>query len=349
MNASTTMNATVTETVILRIILPIMCSLGILGIIVTLIVLSQKPLRSSTNCHLMALASTDLMFLVILSTHLADNQFVPLSNPYYHFSIYVTYSGIFLQIFLLASVWLTVMLAVGRFIAICKPFLAKSLCTVNKAMVTICIIYLIAIICRCPNFWENQIQTVTLNNSTVTYIEGSALSTNHHYIVWYPWIVDGALTSMIPFLLLLILNIRLILEVRSSSRYLQHQIFPVASEAVHREERQITIMLISVIVVFFICQAPYVIYTAVLSINKFVLYSPYLLVFRHITVMMLALKSSINFIIYCWFSERFFASLKKLFSRTKSFRRSSARSSTRVTSFKRGCEFQMKRVNETFV
>lgn len=42
-----------------------------------------------------------------------------------------------------------------------------------------------------------------------------------------------------------------------------------ASNVVQREELQITIMLISVIIVFFICQAPYVIYTAIVSITKY--------------------------------------------------------------------------------
>ena len=42
-----------------------------------------------------------------------------------------------------------------------------------------------------------------------------------------------------------------------------------ASNVVQREELQITIMLISVIIVFFICQAPYVIYTALASISKY--------------------------------------------------------------------------------
>ena len=129
--------------IIHRIVLPAICACGILGIILTVIVLSRKTMCTSTNCYLMALSIADLLFLLILATTLADNQFVQHSKSYYAYVIYVTYSTIFMHIFLLASIWLTVILAVERFIAICRPFLASKMCTVKKARI------LILIICEC--------------------------------------------------------------------------------------------------------------------------------------------------------------------------------------------------------
>ena len=310
--------------IIQRIILPIICCMGIVGIILTLIVLSRKTMHTSTNCYLMALASTDLLFLLILATHLQEHQFVVFSKHYYHFIIYVTYSGILMQMFLFASVWLTVMLAVERFIGICKPFLASAFCTVQKAGITIFIVYLIAVVCRSPNFWENKVKTITHSslNHSLTYIEGSALSTDGHYIVLYPWVVDGILTSILPFLILVYLNSRLVWEVRKSTQYLQRNQMlspPACSDSnggnsrVEREELQVTIMLISVIVVFFICQAPYVIYTALVSINKYLLYSDNLRNFRYVAILMLSLKSSVNFVLYCWFSEKFVVTFRRIF------------------------------------
>ncbi len=59
------------------------------------------------------------------------------------------------------------------------------------------------------------------DNSTLYYMEPAALSQDDHYIRWYPWMVDGLLCSVLPFLLLLILNARLIWEVRKSTQYIQ--------------------------------------------------------------------------------------------------------------------------------
>lgn len=46
-------------------ITPVVCALGILGNIMNLIVLSQKQMRGSTNCFLIALAVSDMMLLVM--------------------------------------------------------------------------------------------------------------------------------------------------------------------------------------------------------------------------------------------------------------------------------------------
>ena len=308
-------NSTMARWIIQRLFLPAICSIGILGIFLTIVVLSRKSMCTSTNCYLMALSIADLLFLLLLASILIDERFAPDSSSYYHFVIYVTHTAIFMQIFQLASVWLTVMLAVERYIAICKPFLANKFCTVFRARVIICIIFALALICRCPNFWENKIVTVrdSMSNTSWTYMEPTDLSEDVNYITLYPWIIEGVVTSMLPFLLLVILNIRLIWEVRKSTQYLKRNQLLLHSDnslILIKEEQQITFMLISIVIVFFLCQAPYVIYTAYVSINKFVAHSHHILLFRDVTILMLTLKSAVNFILYCWFSEKFLTALK---------------------------------------
>ena len=309
----------VAVTVIRHYILPIICSFGILGIILTVIVLSRKNMCTSTNCHLTALAIADLLFLVLLATRLIDNQLTPFTQSFYYFSIYMSYAVIFMLVFLMASIWLTVMLAVERYIAICQPFLAAKVCSVNNARLFIVLIYIFSLIVRIPAFCEQKVVTHfdPDTNTSITYVTTTSLNTNPTYQRIYPWVVNGFLMSIIPFLMLLILNVRLIWEVRKSTRYLQATMVMAApgrsSGTAQKEELQITIMLISIIIVFFICQAPYVVYTAILSINSFKYDSAGLLLFQNITIVVLALKSAVNFIIYCWFSEKFWQTLKKIF------------------------------------
>lgn len=49
-------------------VLPVICIFGIVGILLTVIVLSQKDMMTSTNCYLLALSIADLLFLVMLIT-----------------------------------------------------------------------------------------------------------------------------------------------------------------------------------------------------------------------------------------------------------------------------------------
>ena len=316
-NPDVSMNLSPAGVTIYRVILPIVCTFGILGIILTIVILSRKHMCTSTNCYLMALAIADLLFLLLFATILADNQFVLYSKEYYNYMIYITYAAIFMQIFLLASIWLTVILAMERYIAICRPFLAARMCTVVKARVIIILIFAFAGLCRSPNFWENRIVSVydRLTNTTMTYVEPTKLSYDRTYMIVYPWVIDGVVTSILPFMLLLVLNARLVYEVRKSTRYIQRNLIveKSAGNAIQREELQITIMLISIIIVFLLCQAPYVIYTAIVSINAFQIATAHFMIFRYVTQLLLTLKSAINFILYCWFSEKFWTTLKKVF------------------------------------
>ena len=59
------------------------------------------------------------------------------------------------------------------------------------------------------------------DNSTLYYIDETPLATDKDYMTYYPWIIDGCLASILPFILLLVLNARLIMEVRKSTQYLQ--------------------------------------------------------------------------------------------------------------------------------
>ena len=155
----------------------------------------------------------------------------------------------------------------------------------------------------------------------MSYLEETELAYNENYNIIYPWIVDGFLTSIIPFLLLLLLNGRLIWEVHKSSQYLKRNMMVQSStNHVQREERQITIMLICVVIVFFICQAPYVIYTAINSIHRFA-HTPGRMLFRYITMLLLTLKSAVNFVMYSCFSEKFRNTLRKMLCSKKFTRR----------------------------
>jgi len=241
------------STVVYRVILPIICTFGIVGILLTLIVLSRKSMRTSTNCYLMALSVADLAFLVLIASLFIHSP----AHDSETFHVYAVYAAIMANVTLMASIWLTVVLAVERYVAICRPFLAARVCTVQVAATAIGVVFALALASRMPNFWEHQIdwyRDPTAGNRSVAWVRMTDLAHNKLYQRLYSWLVDASLASIVPFVLLLVLNVSLVREVRRSTRYLQHHVAGSVSSTTQREELQISVMLISIVVVFFICQ-----------------------------------------------------------------------------------------------
>jgi len=240
------------STTIYRTVLPVICTFGIVGILLTLVVLSRKSMRTSTNCYLMALSVADLAFLILLASLFVHSA----AHESATFHVYAVYAAVMTNVSMMASIWLTVLLAVERYIAICRPFLAARVCTVPVAVTAIGLVFVLALASRLPNFWEHRVtwyRDPSDNNRSVAYVEMTELAVDDVYVRVYPWLIDAALASIVPFVALLVLNVSLVREVRRSTRYLQHHIASV-STTTQREELQISVMLISIVVVFFICQ-----------------------------------------------------------------------------------------------
>ena len=302
-------------------LLPIVCAIGIVGIIITIMVLSRKSMVTSTNCYLISLAVADLGFLIILSTKFFE--ILIKGEHFIKFDIYFTYAQIFLHTFLLASVWLTVMLATERYIAICHPLRAISICTVCRARFIIVTIFVFSFYCRCPNFFEQEVRIANPHcpvDKQIQTIVATELGQSVMYKITYAWVVECILSAILPFIALVFLNIRLIIEIHRSTKYLRCHLGTDSSmqNVVSGEQIKITMMLISIILVFFICQAPYVLTIAYRNIHKYsvkensILISPTMQIVTQATIFMLTLKSSFNFVMYCWFSEKFWNTFKRL-------------------------------------
>lgn len=238
----------------------VICAFGIAGITLTVIVLSRKHMSNSTNVYLMALAVSDLVYLLIFASKRIGDRIIenillndPIAEARNIFEIYDIYASHLMQICLLASIWLTVILAIERWIAICQPFLASKFCTVFRSRIYTAIVFLFAFLCRLPSLFEFRIDTHHSPNQTSVFRSLTKFSSTISFSIVYPWIIDVFISSIIPFILLFILNAKLIVEVHKSTSYLQKNM-TVANNRIQREEIQIAVMLISVIIVFFICQ-----------------------------------------------------------------------------------------------
>ncbi|KAL4226504.1 hypothetical protein ACF0H5_014489 [Mactra antiquata] len=295
-----------------HILLPIFCTIGIVGSLLTVIVLSRKTMSTSTNSYLISLAFADLGFLLIVSPKFLETKLNRVAH--YNYIATMTYASIFIEMFLMASVWLTVILAVERYIAICHPLRAMGICTVRRARIIIVLIFVVSVLLHIPKFFHHKLVYFEDHcvNQTVPLVQLTSLATNVTYRLVSSWI-NGFILVILPFALLLYLNICLIIEIHRSTNYLRYHLASDsnAQTIITSEEIKITMMLIAVVVNFFVFESPYVILIVVKQIKSQVFEHLYLYI--AVTVLLLVVRSSLNFILYCWFSEKFWNTFKKTF------------------------------------
>ncbi|KAL1517618.1 hypothetical protein ABEB36_001357 [Hypothenemus hampei] len=140
-----------------KVIVPIMVCVGVMGNTITVMVLTRRRMRSSTNIYLSALGIADiiyLFFVFLLSFKHYDN----IHDPKY--VLYWRFYGLIHWLCDAASstsVWLTVSFTIERYIAVCHPIKGKFFCTENRAKTVVYIVYIFCILTTASTAFEYQL------------------------------------------------------------------------------------------------------------------------------------------------------------------------------------------------
>lgn len=296
--------------------LPIVCTIGIIGNILNLAVLSRmrsqanmQMFRQAANLCLIALAISDLLFCIFA----LPSSVLPTNNIYStrHFRLYYKlYSAALINVFIMSSTWLMVMMTLVRFLAIFHPL--KPM-TFYRAKVMILAIFLFSIVFNIPVLWRYK--TVELHcqygrqtsYATKQMIILNAIFDNAYKILW------AVIGNLIPLILLFYFSISLCKKIHKSSRlrrpdnniadeHRSSQDNNTADE--HRSSQMLTKILIVIVVFFFILVAPSEVIkltTEVIHIDHNYTYQ----IIEVITNFMQMLNFAINFLIYCIISPYF--------------------------------------------
>lgn len=279
------------------ILYPIICVVGLTGNILTLIVLSHRKMLTSTNVFLSALAVADIIKLlndclyvivnVLMRTvPVAGNRMMGYMYPFSHY--------IFNESVCVAS-WLTVSVAVERYVSVCHATRAKVVCTINRARFISTLVFVIMSVITIPSYlrYTRVSEFDPVFNRTMFSITLSALGENEQFMTGYTW-VQNLLRCIIPLFVLLVLNACIIHALRKQR---------VPGKKMSARNR-ITLMLIVVIVVFIICIFPDAIMSTFFRFG-YVDGTNQVRGIREITDTLLAINSAVNFIIYCVCSKGF--------------------------------------------
>ncbi|XP_054722361.1 FMRFamide receptor-like [Uloborus diversus] len=286
------------------VVLTVLGVMGILGNIISLIILSKPEMRASVNCGLQGLAFFDTIVLIssvtMLGLHkLGYKMFILYRYTFeiFPFVVMVAYPiGLIAQT---GSVWTTVGVTVERYVAVCHPLKARFLCTYRRARVFNILIVVFAVCYNIPRFWEIDVREVLdpYTNTSGYVARPSEFRMNKlYYKVYYIWLYLFVM-YFIPFLTLAVLNIFIWKAVQHANKDRQR--------LTRREEKEIglAMMLICVVAIFFVCNI------LALLINILECFDIVIPALVRVSNLLVTFNSSINFVIYCIFGQKF----KKMF------------------------------------
>ena len=284
------------------VIIPVIGIIGLVGNILTGIVLFRREMRSTTVYFLRTLVITDTGIIigaimgvsVISITQRDENEWLFNDVIYPHIFTPTNYFVMSLQT---VNVWATVAVSVERYIAICFPFKSINLCNKRNAYIIIGVTTVFSAAYNIPRCFATGF---TVCGDNCYMIITTDFGKSYFYTVIYSGWLYTVLIYIIPLLLLCVLNVLLIAELM---RMRKRRCLTNAKE---NTEFNMSIVLVIIVVVFIICQTPG------LVAQFHFLDAVFLMKWTCVSNTLFVLNSSLNFIIYTAVGKKFRTLLLKI-------------------------------------
>lgn len=299
-----------------------MCVFGLIGNTLSFIVLQWEKQNYVATFLLQVMALFDNLFLLTTgyTTVFAAVMFF-VEKPESHIAPYnVVYVWPLVHITQMGTVWITVLIAFNRYIAICKPFQAPMLCTISRVRLQCLAMTVCIILYNLPRFMENKVEYVTDPVTNITHAEGheTVLKQDPRYQIVYESLLYCLFVFLGPLVILIVLNTCLIQELMRARRRLLDRQLPAAMTG-EDQENNLTLVMIVIVLVFLVCQTP-----AFLNqlLHFFLAEQHYqcgkaYFNYYHISNLMVTANSSLNFVVYCIFRKQFRERLWAFFHRQR--------------------------------
>ncbi|CAD5124990.1 unnamed protein product [Dimorphilus gyrociliatus] len=317
-------NYEITKHILKIYVTPVICFVGIIGNVLNLLVLTRRrmqtgidSMKKSAHLGLIALAVADLLyctFLIILT--FTDSNLV----IYGSFSIFL-FSKMFgmaiKNILSMFSTYITVMIAVGRYAAICYPLHAKQFVNVTATRMFILACFLLSVIIFTPNFWLFRLHTYSCygeHGIEYRYSLDTGFLSERPVAKKSIDSIQLIINFIIPFIILSFCNFKLIMALKASWKFRQAQSVPVSQN----QSKPITPTLIATIFLFLLLSSPSEfinLYSNVAAKDK----TELVLVILEFANVLQTCNFAVNFILYCVVNVHFRATLADSLRRKRGY------------------------------
>ncbi|XP_050738833.1 FMRFamide receptor-like isoform X2 [Eriocheir sinensis] len=296
--------------VVQRVLVPVVLVLGVVGNTVTIVVLTRRQMRSSTNSYLTALAISDLLYLVFIFS-LSIRHHPGMNKPhhwiywhYFRYALWLTDASSS------TSIWLTVTFTIERYIAVCHPIKGKVFCTESRAKRVIVAVFVLcfSLTASTPHEWV-ILRTTDSSGQTLLMMDYSWLGSHKTYKKVFYWFT-AVIFILLPLVLLAVFNsvlIHIVKQSRATRRTMTNSAVERDSHS-QSQENKITIMLIAVVLLALFCQLPVAVMLVYQSLHQSKRGSSSFYIelgLGNIFNLLAAINAACNFVLYCAMSDKY--------------------------------------------
>ena len=222
--------------------------------------------------------------------------------------------------FRLVDTWITVVMTIDRYIAVCYPLQAQRLCTLRRTYVIIGVILLATFAFSMPRFFEFRLTDVRVSGRGFVH---TAIVTNKSYTLIYRIILFFVVMYLLPMCGLVVLNVLLLSSLRRAystrvamlSNGVENNWTVSDNSNATSSNRGVTLIVVSIVVVCVVCN--------VVTMTSHVMWTLQMCFFElryleskrrflaNVSNLVVTFNSAINFVIYCMFSKTFRSGIKQ--------------------------------------
>ncbi|XP_040583841.1 FMRFamide receptor [Lepeophtheirus salmonis] len=289
------------------VLLSVVGLIGLFGNIMSLIVLSRPKMRDVFHRLLSALACFDTLYIICGGINYTFRAFDARSDIYTYLFPYFLHP--FTQVAMCGTIFMTVAISIERYLGLCHPMLPPS---ARKTWFYLVPVVTMSLIISGPKFLEVELTTVKGDNGSSPAYGPSELRISEDYIRYYVMWTRLLCTAILPVILLLFLNTRIIVDLFASTKVKRF-----GSMNRQRKEINLCLVLLCIVLLFFLCHTTRIILDIIefSHLEKVIqcpkshrrMWSPpyWAQVLYHVSHFTMMINSSFNFVVYCLVGHTF--------------------------------------------
>lgn len=304
------------------IVIPGLCVFGCIGNVINLIVLTKIKMRMRkvdggkegvTHLGLMLLALSDLFFCLSNCPRAIGRmpETMSLFETKGFMLYYQVYGTGFVTTFILTSTWITVAMAVLRYIGICHPLATRRVDSRVYGRLAYISVLLFSVLINIPAFWQYKILSLDMGNGTLNYlVDIGPMDERTTYGQSFLW-VRVCYALFIPTVLLTFCNLSLVRTLRQSVKMRRAM---RVQDSASKNSFRITLLLVVLVLMFILLVFPSEIMDfCTKNVRMNAAKTETFILIRGLCNVLQVINFAVNFVLYCIMNVHFRSTMSELF------------------------------------